>query len=113
MSPELLPKLLAAAVLLPLISFAVILTTAKWLGKSAAYIAVFAIGGAAVLSYISLGIWLYYHFPQPIAHGHHDGEHKTEHHSSAPPEASPYKHVSYLADEAAEKVHHDEAHAVA
>ncbi len=47
MTPALLPTLLIWAVLLPLISFWVILFTANKLGKAASVVAVSAIGGSA------------------------------------------------------------------
>ena len=72
----LLPNLLGFAVLLPLISFWVILLAGKWLGKQAWYIATGAIGSAGVLAFLSLGIWLYFHFPPAL---HHDAGHGEAH----------------------------------
>ncbi len=72
-----LPTLLGLAVLLPLASFFVIFVGAKWIGKSgktAAWIAVLAIGFAALLSFLSLGIWLKNHFPAS-KHGDAHAEH--------------------------------------
>jgi len=70
--------LLGIAVLLPLISFFVILLLGPRIGKGGAYVATGAILGAAVLSFISLFfIWLPAHQPHDAAH------HDTEHHVSA------------------------------
>ena len=56
---EVLPKLLAAATLLPLVSFFVILLAGNKLKSYAATVATFAIGGAAVLSFVGMfGYWL-------------------------------------------------------
>ena len=56
---EVLPKLLAAATLLPLVSFFVILLAGNKLKSYAATVATFAIGGAAVLSFVGMfGFWL-------------------------------------------------------
>jgi NADH:ubiquinone oxidoreductase subunit 5 (subunit L)/multisubunit Na+/H+ antiporter MnhA subunit len=66
---DVLPQILAAAVLLPLASFAVILIGATWfnIGKAGAYVATAAILGAAVLSFVALFVWLSLpnHFPPP------------------------------------------------
>jgi NADH:ubiquinone oxidoreductase subunit 5 (subunit L)/multisubunit Na+/H+ antiporter MnhA subunit len=69
---EHLPTIYGAAVLLPLISFFVILLLAKQLGKYAAWIATVAILVAGVFSFGALGIWLTNHFPQPVGHGGHE-----------------------------------------
>jgi NADH-quinone oxidoreductase subunit L len=69
------------AVLLPLFSFVIILLSARWLGKSAAHVAVSAIGGSCVLAFVSLFVWLGYnwpHGPHHAAHGAHDS-HEAEH----------------------------------
>ncbi|MCI0358374.1 MAG: NADH-quinone oxidoreductase subunit L [Planctomycetaceae bacterium] len=63
-----LRTLLGVAVLLPLLSFFVIWLFANRLGKSAAFIAVSAIGGAGILSFISLCMWLNEHWPEGISH---------------------------------------------
>src|SRR5262245_4827732 len=63
-----LRTLLGVAVLLPLASFFAIWIFANWLGKSAAYIAVSAIGVAGLLSFISLFIWLNHHWPTDVSH---------------------------------------------
>lgn len=75
MDPQLadyLPKLLGAAVLLPLASFfAIFIAGGKRLGhggRYASWIAVCAIGFACLLSFASLGLWLTRHFPT-AAHG--------------------------------------------
>ena len=51
---SLIPTLLGLAVLLPLASFVVILCTAKYLKEQAAWVAICAIGGACVLSFVSM-----------------------------------------------------------
>ncbi len=81
--PSILPGLLRIAVLLPLISFAVILIGAKWLGRSAGHVAIAAIGGACLLSFLSLFVWLGSNWP-PAPHSHHadagHGEHEADGH---------------------------------
>ena len=114
LSPELLPKLLLVAVLLPLASFFLILLFANSMGKSSALLATGAIGGAAVLSFISfLFIWLPHHWPQgshhdeahaeadDVAHGaahaedSHDAKaHDAEHHAAATHHATPPVHYT-------------------
>jgi NADH-quinone oxidoreductase subunit L len=69
---DVLPYILAAAVLLPLASFFVILIGATWLnlGKAGAFVATGAILGSAVLSFVALFfVWLPNHFPPPSTHG--------------------------------------------
>ena len=91
MDASLLKTLLGLAVLLPLGSFFAIWLLANRLGKNAAYIAVSAIGGACLLSFISLfGIWLPHHWPQGShGHGHdahtpgHDAHSPSDHHGRA------------------------------
>jgi NADH-quinone oxidoreductase subunit L len=99
---DILAKLLGTAVLLPLISFWVILVLGPRLGKhgaSSAYVATGAILAAFVLSVIALSIWLGRHAPQVAHHGaahatehgeaghaleaeHHDGEHGSGEHAT-------------------------------
>ncbi len=83
---ELLPVLLGTAVLLPLISFFLILCFGNWMGKAGiggAYVATSAIVGAGVLSFVCLiFLWLPSH-PPSTGHGGHD---ETEHHDSHPAE---------------------------
>ena len=73
-----LSMLLGVAVLLPLASFFIILCVGPQLGKYAPGVAIGAIGGAAVLSFLSLGLWIYgdeqERFPAG-AHGHGDESH--------------------------------------
>ncbi len=74
---------LGLAVLLPLASFFAILVFANWLGRSAAHLAVAAIGGACLLSFLSLFVWLGHNWPPEPDHAHaagHDehGEHAGE-----------------------------------
>ena len=69
---ELLPTLLGAAVLLPLVSFFIILVFGPRKdesGEAFAYVSVAAIGGSAILSFAALAVWLTYHWP-----GSHDAE---------------------------------------
>ncbi len=71
---DVLPQILAAAVLLPLASFVVILIGATWfnLGKAGAHIATAAIVGSAFLSFAALFfVWLPQHFPAAPHHGAH------------------------------------------
>jgi NADH:ubiquinone oxidoreductase subunit 5 (subunit L)/multisubunit Na+/H+ antiporter MnhA subunit len=71
-----LPTIYAAAVLLPLASFAIILIFAQQLGRFASWIATLAILGACLLSFLSLGLWLNRHFPEPVHHGGHAAGHE-------------------------------------
>ena len=76
MDTSALPLLLGLATLLPLASFFVILIGGRRFGRAfghGAYIAVGAIGTAAVLSFLSLAIWLTSHFPASS----HDAKHGT------------------------------------
>ena len=69
---EFLPILLGFAVLLPLISFFIILCFGPKMGKAgsgAAYMAICAIGGACLLSFASLFIWLNNHYHELGPHG--------------------------------------------
>ncbi|MBP86724.1 MAG: proton-translocating NADH-quinone oxidoreductase subunit L [Planctomycetaceae bacterium] len=64
---NLIPTLLGTAVILPLVSFFVILRYGPKMGKAgeyAAYVATGAIGSAAVLSFFSLVVWLTQHMPE-------------------------------------------------
>src|SRR5687767_14647591 len=72
---ESLPTMYAAAVLLPLASFALILLFARTLDKFAAWIATSAILGAGLLSFLALGIWLSNHFPPAPNHEEHAAAH--------------------------------------
>ncbi|HUE71923.1 MAG TPA: proton-conducting transporter membrane subunit [Pirellulaceae bacterium] len=76
-----LSTLLGWAVVLPLLSFAVILVFAKWLGRSAGHVAIAAIGGACLLSFVSLFVWLGSNWP-PAPHHHHAdaGHHEADDH---------------------------------
>jgi NADH-quinone oxidoreductase subunit L len=71
---QLLPTIYAAAVLLPLASFAAILICAQWMGRFAAWLATSAILGAGLLAFLGLGLWLNQHWPvaahheEPAAH---------------------------------------------
>jgi len=77
---RLLPVLLGSAVLLPLVSFALILTLGPWMGKAGKYaghVATGAIVAALVLSLVGLVLWVREHYPQDVVH---HAEHHTEHH---------------------------------
>ena len=84
-----LPVLLGIAVILPLVSFALIVLFARSFGRLAGHLATLMIVGSFVISIGALGIWLSHHFPQ-AAHGHgghapasseayEDGRHHDEH----------------------------------
>jgi NADH-quinone oxidoreductase subunit L len=84
-----IPYLLLTATLLPFFAFWVILIAGPKLGKSGAYVSIGAIFGAAVLSYISLALWLNpydenSHWPAAIEHGHSAEEHEEGHAGARP-----------------------------
>src|SRR5688572_3354578 len=93
---SLIPTLLGIAVLLPLASFVVILCTARYLKEQAAWVAICAIGGACLLSFISMFLWLGSNWPKGIVHGHSAG------HSEAH-EASTTERPQYFVSTAAEE----------
>jgi NADH:ubiquinone oxidoreductase subunit 5 (subunit L)/multisubunit Na+/H+ antiporter MnhA subunit len=100
---DVLPQILAAAVLLPLASFVVILIGATWfnLGKAGAFIATGAILGAAVLSFIALlFVWLPQHFPAAAHHGSHAA---ADDHTHSHADAKAGEHANEHAAD-----HHDE-----
>ncbi len=69
MDTSLLPILLGIATLLPLLSFALILTTVRWLKPSwGGTIATSAIVGSGLLALASLAIWISHHWPQGTPH---------------------------------------------
>lgn len=72
---QLLPTIYAAAVLLPLFSFVLILCCAPWLGRFSGWLATSAILAAGILSFVGLGLWLNHHFPPPPHHGEHAAAH--------------------------------------
>ncbi|MGE3779355.1 MAG: NADH-quinone oxidoreductase subunit L, partial [Pirellulaceae bacterium] len=83
-----LPILLGGAVLVPLLSFFIILIAgAKWMGsagENAAPVSVAAIALSAVLSFLALGIWLTHHWPSDDVVGvHHGGGHGEAGHGEA------------------------------
>jgi NADH:ubiquinone oxidoreductase subunit 5 (subunit L)/multisubunit Na+/H+ antiporter MnhA subunit len=80
MDPTSLQTLLGLAVLLPLASFFAILMFANRLGKSAAYVAVSAIGGACLLSFVAMFVWLGSNWPEGVHHGDHAAGHGEVHH---------------------------------
>lgn len=76
-----LPSLLAAAVLLPLVSFCVILVAGPHLasrGRGASYVATTAIVGSLVLSIFSAGIWFAVYPTASLDHAAEEA-HETEH----------------------------------
>jgi NADH:ubiquinone oxidoreductase subunit 5 (subunit L)/multisubunit Na+/H+ antiporter MnhA subunit len=86
---DLLPSLLAWVVLLPLLSFALILVFGPWMGKggsAAGSVAALAIVGSFALSLTSAVIWFSHHPPRSVTH-HSDAAtgHGEDHadHSSA------------------------------
>jgi NADH-quinone oxidoreductase subunit L len=100
MEASLLPAIYGIAVLLPLLSFFVILIGAKWLGDKAAWVAAGAIGGAGLLSFLVMfGYWLPNHFPDPPGvHGHHH-EGEAHPHDAHPEKAKPDEQHSRSATE--------------
>ena len=122
---SLLSTLLGIAVLLPLASFACILILANKLGRSASHIAVSAIGGACVLSFLSLFVWLGSNWPPEPAHHHdaaahgehgdaHEGEHGAdkaagEHHGWRPESPGGPLTVYYLLQAGSEDAAHPES----
>ena len=85
----LLPMLLGAAVLLPLLSFTVIVLAGPNLGehgKAAGTVATAAILGSAILSFLSLFIWLGSNWPEAAHHGgdHAAAAHDTDHGHASP-----------------------------
>ena len=92
----LLPTLLGGAVLLPLLSFVIIVLAGPNLGKhgkAAGSIATFAILGSAVLSFISLFCWLGSNWPTS---GHHD--------------ETPVAHVTDAEEQVQPENHNEEGH---
>lgn len=89
MDPNIIPNLLAAAVVLPLLSFFIILVGANYLKANAAWVSIGAIGGAAVLSFVAMfGAWLPNYWP---AGSHHGDEHAVvahDEHAAAEGEAA-------------------------
>jgi NADH:ubiquinone oxidoreductase subunit 5 (subunit L)/multisubunit Na+/H+ antiporter MnhA subunit len=81
---SLIPTLLGIAVLLPLASFVVIFCTAKYLKEQAAWVAICAISGACVLSFISMFLWLGSNWPKGVHH-QHPAHAATEHEASSAP----------------------------
>jgi NADH-quinone oxidoreductase subunit L len=74
MDTSLLPRLLGIAVLLPLISFFVILVMARWWKPATGgYVATAAIVSAGILSVWSLAIWLTHH-PMGTDAGYYTGD---------------------------------------
>src|SRR5580765_7816751 len=71
---SLIPTLLGIAVLLPLASFVVILCTARYLKEQAAWVAICAIGGARMFSFLWMFLWLRSHSPNGPEHGHPAGQ---------------------------------------
>ncbi|MGD9646794.1 MAG: NADH-quinone oxidoreductase subunit L, partial [Pirellulales bacterium] len=127
---DILPILLGAAWLLPLVSFVVIVFLGPRLGKAgvlAGYVATGAIVGSFVLSASAMVLWLGHHWP---AAAHHDA-HETEahgdadHHAADSPAPSQIQTVALkraaddshpdehagAADEHADEGHADEGHA--
>jgi NADH-quinone oxidoreductase subunit L len=83
-----LATFLGVAVLLPLGSFFLILAFANWMGRSAAHLAVAAIGGACLLSFLSLFVWLGNNWP-PEPHHPHAAGHDEQGHGAGHDEGGP------------------------
>ena len=118
---SLLPNLLGLAVILPLVSFVVILLFANALREKAAIVATLAIGSACLLSFVSLGVWLWSNPPQGAHHAQHapHGQHEEhgpreeqgeahEKHSAAP--AKSISFIAHLAEDSHTPEKHDAHH---
>ena len=112
---DILPILLGAAWLLPLVSFVVIVFLGPRLGKAgvlAGYVASGAIVGSFVLSATAMVLWLGHHWP---AGAHHDTHEATEHANddhhagTSASSKSPFRTVAFAADEHAAAAGHDAA----
>lgn len=109
MGPSVLPLLLGLATLLPLASFFVLLVFGPRFGKTlghGAYIAVGAIVGAGVLSFISLFIWLGHHFPSD-AHHSQSGDHAAANESGLIVRGQDPGHDAEAHEETHDVVHHE------
>jgi NADH:ubiquinone oxidoreductase subunit 5 (subunit L)/multisubunit Na+/H+ antiporter MnhA subunit len=92
-----IPILLLSATLFPFFSFWLILLAGpKMKEKSAAYVATGAILAAALLSYVSMGIWLAHHWPTS-GHVEHES-HSQETHAANSASVVKTQFVSYLTD---------------
>ncbi|MEM8679915.1 MAG: NADH-quinone oxidoreductase subunit L, partial [Planctomycetota bacterium] len=103
-----IPVLLGWAVLLPLISFVVILLFGPRLGKAgsmAGWVATLAIVGAGVLSFASLAIWLNAHPPLPLAHGDHGAHGEHESHGGHGADHADDDHGEHSTDKAGDADH--------
>ena len=113
-SADFLHQLLALAVLLPLSSFFLILCFPEWMGKAGkngAFIATGAIGGAAVLSFICLAIWLMNHWPAASSHGDgHEVAHGAAEHGVAEHGAAAHGNDAHGDDAHGDDAHGDDAH---
>ena len=80
---EVLPKILAAATLLPLVSFFIILLAGNKLKSHASTLATLAIGAAAVLSFVGMfGYWLGENWGE-LEKANNAGHHETTAHTDA------------------------------
>ena len=117
---DILPILLGAAWLLPLVSFVVIVFLGPRLGKAgvlAGYVASGAIVGSFVLSATAMVLWLGHHWPAGAHHDTHEAtEHATDDHhagtsasSKSPFRTVTFTTVAFAADEHAAAAGHDAA----
>ena len=107
---EHLPTIYAAAVLLPLASFVIILLFAKQLGQFASWVATSAILGAGILSFLAFGLWLASHFPEPAHHDTHPAAHDSHQKSEVRTQKSELP-LTFVAKVQEAAVHADAAHA--
>ncbi len=118
---DVIPTILAAAVLLPLASFLLILLAGPRMGKHgsfAGYVATAAILGAACLSFLSLAVWLREAPPRHVVH-HVDTSHQdslTASHSERGGDTGDHRADNHRADSSHADGHgalgeHHEAHA--
>ncbi|MBX9790770.1 MAG: NADH-quinone oxidoreductase subunit L [Pirellulales bacterium] len=114
---DILPILLGAAWLLPLVSFVVIVFLGPRLGKAgvlAGYVASGAILGSFVLSAVAMLLWLGHHWPAGTHHEAHGAESHAadEHHAAGDsPKRARLQAVAFAADDAAPATHAADEHA--
>ena len=109
---SMIPTLLGWAVLLPLISFFLILVAGPKMGKGgsfAAMLATFCIGAACVLSLISLKLWLNVH-PIVAHHGGHGAAHGDAHGDGRHGDHGETEHGSHDNHSNASEDHGEESH---
>jgi NADH:ubiquinone oxidoreductase subunit 5 (subunit L)/multisubunit Na+/H+ antiporter MnhA subunit len=108
MDTSLLPILLGIATLLPLLSFALIFTTVRWLKPAlGGLIATSAIVSSGVLAFASLAIWLTHH---PTVDAPHHDEHALETTAAIGAETHLTKQMTLVSAEDAEEDGSGESH---